>query len=231
MNQINLVCIPFAGGSKFSYRHYVETAPDRINVMPVELPGRGKRYKEKLLTDLDLLTEDIYNQVRGRLNRPYAIYGHSMGTLLGYLLVKKMVACDQPLPVHLFLSGREGPSVPRDQTPDHLLDSGAFWQRLREFGGSPDEVLADPKLMGFYEPIFRADFKAVETYAYTETRPFNVPVTVLIGQDENITREEAMAWQKETRKDIDVKTFPGGHFFIFDHAKEIMALIDEKLHF
>ena len=44
-----------------------------------------------------------------------------------------------------------------------------------------------------------------------------------------INEEEAMAWQQETTRPIDVRWFSGGHFFILDHTAEIMRLIGQKL--
>lgn len=225
MNKVKLYCLPFAGGSRYSYNGYIKSAPSNVVVTPVELPGRGMRYNEQLLADADRMADDVFEQIRSDLNSPYAIYGHSMGTLLGYLLTKRIVEADLPKPLHLFFSGRGGPSVKYDEPPRYGLPKAEFVTKLRELGGSPDEVLADDSLIEFFEPILRADFQAVETFNYVASEPFDIPITVMIGTNEKTNYEQALAWKKETTADVTVRQFPGKHFFIFQFEKEILKLI------
>ncbi|MBD0254871.1 MAG: thioesterase [Cytophagales bacterium] len=229
MNNVQLFCLPFAGGNKYSYRHFERLAPRGLSVIPLELAGRGSRSHEPLATSLAVLTDDVFGQIRHKLNQPYAIYGHSMGALLGYLLTRKIIEekCNQPL--HLFCTGAGGPSRPLDEPPRYALPKLQFIDKIREMGGSPDEVLNNEVLMNFFEPILRADFEAVDTYTYRETEPFDVPVSVITGLNERITREEAMLWQQETTRKLYVKHLPGNHFFIFDHQSEILEIITNKL--
>jgi len=76
--------------------------PEFINLKPIELPGRGKRIKEPLLTNLDLMTEDVLRTLQDDgLIQPYAIFGHSMGAYLGYLVTQRLTQANLPLPLHL----------------------------------------------------------------------------------------------------------------------------------
>ncbi len=230
MLKVNLFCLPFAGGSSYSYDGYKKSAPPDINVIPIEIPGRGTRFKEKLLTDIHKITDDIFNQVKEHLQHPYAIYGHSMGSLLGYLLTKKISYEQLPLPKHLFFTGCNGPSVIENEPPRHLLPKDQFISKLKEIGGSPDEILEDDELMRFFEPILRADFQATDTYSYVESTPFEVSITCMIGLKEKTTDEKVQTWQKETTKRLDIKRFPGNHFFIFNYEREILKIIKSKLY-
>jgi surfactin synthase thioesterase subunit len=229
MNPINVIFLPFAGGSKYSYNGFVECAPDLINVVIVDLPGRGTRYHEPLLTDIERLVDDVYEQIRGYLDQPYAIYGHSMGTLLGYLLTRKLERENHALPLHLFFTGCVGPSLIAQRKLRHRLPKKEFLQELQELGGSPDEILRNEKLMEFFEPILRADFQAIETYVYQRQAPLDVPITVLLGTEDVATPEDGGSWQTETRYPVEVRKLPGKHFFIFDHQPEIMNLVVNKL--
>lgn len=229
MYKINLFCLPFAGGSRHSYRGYVKKAPGHIRVIPLELPGRGSRYNERLLTNTAEMVEDLYSTIQPQLQAPYAIYGHSMGTLLGYLLTKKIIQEGAPQPMHLIFTGCGGPSVRYDGPPRHTLPRDEFIEKLRKLGGSPDEILADEGLIGFFEPIIRADFQAIETYEYTVSHPFDIPITVAYGMDEVTDYEKACAWKMETTAETNIITFPGKHFFIFEHEEQIMELIADKL--
>jgi surfactin synthase thioesterase subunit len=229
MSKVKLFCLPFAGGSRYSYNGYVKSAPSNLLVVPVELPGRGLRFNEELLVSAHTMVDDLFQQISGDLNQPYAIYGHSMGTLLGYLLTKRILKEKLRKPQHLFFSGRGGPSVKYDEPPRYALPKSEFVKKLRELGGSPDEVLEDDGLIDFFEPILRADFKAVETFEYEASEPFDIPITVMIGTNEKTNYEQAMAWKKETVSEVTVRQFPGKHFFIFQFEKEVIKIISKNL--
>ncbi|MBT5304351.1 MAG: hypothetical protein HOL31_04615, partial [Candidatus Scalindua sp.] len=64
---------------------------------------------------------------------------------------------------------------------------------------------------------------------YKKDIPFDIPITVMIGTNEDTTYEEAMKWQDETSKKISVRQFPGGHFFIYQHTREISRIFSSTL--
>lgn len=227
--EINLFCFPFAGGSKYSYHKYLRYTNDIVKIVPLEYPGRGARIDEDLLKNIEEIVEDVYSNIKNKINQPYAFYGHSMGAAIAYLLTKKIIDDDFSPPLHLFLTGRGGPSSNFSDPPKYLLPKKEFIRELMKMGGSPDEVLNSKEVMSFFEPIIRADFQALETYKYKETLPFDIPISVMIGREENIVLGDAQSWQKETSREVEIKLFPGNHFFINDYPFEIMQLILEKL--
>ena len=229
MTSVTLILLPFAGAGRNAYKEFSGSLPENIAVSPVELPGRGSRYSEELLISLDEMVEDIYEQIRPRLNQPYAIYGHSMGAILGYLLTKKITSNNINPPVHLFFTGRGGPSCRRSRIDIHKLPFDHFIERVRFYGGLPAEILDNKKYISFFEPILRADFQAVENYFYKASLPLTIPVTVAIGMEDTVTKEEAESWQQETTAGFELNQFPGDHFFIFKNQPTLMRLITNKL--
>jgi surfactin synthase thioesterase subunit len=230
--KITLYCLPFAGGRALSYRDFQAQVANFILIKPLELPGRGKRMRESLLTDLDAMVDDVFHQVQNDLNgQPYAIYGHSMGAFLGCLLTQRLVRAGLPAPRHLFLSGRMAPSVVSDKPPKHLLPNECFINYINELGGIPSEILEEAELMDFLMPILRADFQAIETYVYHPTPPFDIPISILHGlADKETTYEELLPWQQETRQPITtIKQFPGGHFFILEQLPQLGQLFSRTL--
>jgi len=195
-----LICIPFAGGSIYSFKDFHSTSDDLIRIIPVELPGRGKRVNEHLLTNIHQIVDDLFIQIEDKLDEPYAIYGHSLGSLLGYLLVKLVLEKKRSPPVHLFCSGRGGPSLSMDDERLVDLPDKVFRDKLRELGGSPDEIFQNEEMIAFFEPILRADFRAHEDYEYIDTKPFDVPITVMVGREDRITLEDVELWQCETSR-------------------------------
>ncbi len=93
----------------------------------------------------------------------------------------------------------------------------------------PEEILSSDELLDYYEPILRSDFKASENYVYENCSPFDIPVTVITGDEEDMETEDIELWQRETKHIVDFKRFPGNHFFIYDHVPEIVQIISNKL--
>ena len=139
---MNLFCFPFAGGNVCSYRGLGQSL-GRVVVTTFELPGRGRRFREPSLHDLDAMVEDLYRQVRPGLRKPYAFYGHSLGASLAYLLTRRTITEGDLPPRYLFVSGQKGPAVRIDETR-HLLPKEAFRDMLIKLGGSPRRYSPNP---------------------------------------------------------------------------------------
>lgn len=231
LTDINLICVPYAGGSRYSYSSFESIAPKGINIIPVELPGRGARIMEPLLFDVNAMVDDLFIQLKPHIYKPYAIHGHSMGAILGYLVVKKIAAKNAiPLPQYLIVTGCEGPSVKDNKKKIRSnLPTDKFIDELRILGGIADEVFDDISFLTFFEPILRADFKAIEDYEYLKSDALNVPICVLFGSQEEFSLKDALFWQEESNFELEVMEFPGGHFFIFKHTKQIMDIIQKKI--
>ena len=230
-DKVSLICFPYAGGSRYSYGVFESVAPRKFNILPLELPGRGDRIGEPLLTEINSMVDDLFRQIRSRIDEPYIIYGHSMGAILAYLVIKKISQYNLPLPRHLFISGCEGPSAVKHkkQKLRSHLPPDEFIEELKGLGGVPEDILKDESFIRFFEPILRADLKAIEGYEHRESIPFNIPVAVLYGSEEDLTFEDVYAWQEESITEVEVIKFSGNHFFIFKHKKEIMDIIERMV--
>jgi surfactin synthase thioesterase subunit len=157
------------------------------------------------------------------------IAGHSMGAVLAWRLAER--ACDRGVrPRALFLSGRGGPGIPRRRANLHDLPRREFVERLREFGGSPAEVVENGEMMDLLEPILRADFRSLELAPRFAVRPLPVPVTVVIGADDTVTREDAEAWRLITSKGCALHVQAGGHFHLLEEAHATAGLMAAGLH-
>jgi len=224
-----MFCLPFAGGNKYSYEKYVRDSPGNIQMIPVELPGRGARWNEPLLRNTEAMVNDIYVQVNHQLDVPYLIFGHSMGALLGYVLLKKIRAHNLPMPGCCFFSGCRGPAVFKSDHPWHTLPYQAFVDKITELGGLPDTESDRKEILAYYEPILRADFEAVGSYRYQKTEPFDVPLFLMMGTQEPTSYQDVLSWQIESHQQIEVTYFTGKHFFIHQHHREIMSLMEAKV--
>jgi surfactin synthase thioesterase subunit len=231
MEKFNLFCLPYAGGNRYSYRKFEQISLPFLNIIPLEYPGRGNKMGVPLLTDLDALICDLYHEIKGLADSgSYAVYGHSMGGLAAVLLVRKLIKNNHRAPLHLFVTGTTGPSSSsRNEKKRHLMDRKEFMEEIRNFEGSPEEILQNEELVNYYEPILRADFTASENYVYQEEEPLPIPFTVITGTNEDMNDEDIRLWQKESKCEVDFCRLPGNHFFIFKYANEVLNIISKKL--
>ena len=82
-----LFCLPYAGGSEVAYYKWKKYLHPSIELIPIELKGRGKRFNEIFYESLEEAVDDIFENIKDKIiNNDYAIYGHSMGSLLSYEL-------------------------------------------------------------------------------------------------------------------------------------------------
>lgn len=227
---VSLVCLPHAGGSSYSYLELEKFTAPFVRILPIELPGRGRRFSDPLMTDLHSLAQDALEQARGVIDTgAYAIFGHSLGARLGYVLARSIAMSGLPMPVHLFLSGSAGPSVRPKNPGRYLLPKKDFLEVIADFGGTPPEVLREDSLMEVFEPVLRADFQASDTYTYRRQAPLAQPMTVMIGADDTVSYDDASKWRDESSGEVQILVFSGGHFFIFEHWDAIGRIISRAL--
>lgn len=226
---IPVYCVPFAGGSAYSFSAWKNVTPKGLAFNGLELPGHGKRVREPLLTNYSDMVDDLMEQVEIPVDLPYVIYGHSLGALLAYHIVQRIQERGDKLPMYLVVSGRRGPSVELTNREKYKLPQKEFFNMLKRDSACPREVLEDPEMLEYFEPILRADYEASETYVHPETPMLRVPILAMVGDDEEATLEELKAWQVETSTPIVVKQFQGNHFFIFDKKEKVMRLLARTL--
>lgn len=229
--QLKLFCLPFAGGGSISFRSWANYIPAQIELCAVEIPGRGQRLGETLHRRLLPLVQELAQGIHDELNKPFAIFGHSMGALLGFELTHYLKKQYDLQPVHLFLSGRGAPHLPDRDAPIHQLSEAEFVNEIKKFNGTPKAVLENSELMQLMIPILRADFEVCETYQFIEKPPLPLPLTIFGGlNDPGANREELQAWQKHTTSEFNLRMFPGDHFYLLNqHQTLIQAMLRDIL--
>lgn len=220
-----LVCLPHAGGSASFFFPLSRALSASVEVLAVQYPGRQDRRHEPAVDNIPDLAEAVFDALRPLGDRPLALFGHSMGAVIGYEVALRMREAGLRSPMHLFASGRRAPSRDRFQQLHELSDE-TILSELRTLSGTDAAMLADPEVQAMILPAVRADYRAVETYRYDPTRTLDCPVTVLTGDaDPRVSLDEARAWTRHTTATLDIEVFSGGHFFLVDHEDEVAATV------
>jgi surfactin synthase thioesterase subunit len=228
--RLRLFCFPYAGGNAALYRRWHQELPPDVEVLPVELPGRGSRFRDPPFNHLGPLVEALVPALSSLMDMPCAFFGHSMGALISFELARELRRRGLPQPTQLFVSARRAPHVPDDDPPIHDLPEPEFVEELRTLNGTPEEVLQHPELMNLMIPLLRADFAINETYAFASDMPLDSPIHVFGGlEDEEVNREQLGAWEEHTTAGFKLRMFPGDHFFISGaaHAALLRSLYED----
>lgn len=103
MIEMKLFCLPYAGGSESAFYSWKGHMQPDIEICPIQLKGRGRRFNEPCYESLEEAVQDIFEQVQAeRKGDDYALFGHSMGSLLAYELYYQMSGAGAEKPVHIF---------------------------------------------------------------------------------------------------------------------------------
>lgn len=226
---VQLVCFPHAGGSASFYLPVAAALTPRVEVLAVQYPGRQDRRLEPGIEDIATLAGHVRAALRTRIDRPVALFGHSMGAVLAFEVARLLERDDDVELVRLFASGRRAPSTRRDESV-HLRDDDGLVAELRALSGTDSQILGDEELLRMILPAIRSDYRAIETYAGSPEHTIRTPITVLVGDEDNrVTLAEARQWQMHTTGECVVRTFPGGHFYLAEHHAQVNSLLADAL--
>ncbi len=229
--KLRLFCFPYAGGSAWIFRTWSDRLPPYVEVCPIELPGRGRRLREPPFKQLKPLIQEIAHALLPYLDKPFALFGHSMGGLVSFELTRLLRRKYNLSPTHLFVSGRRAPQIPEPEPPIHTLPDPVFIEKLRHLNGTPDQVLANEELMQLLLPILRADFAILETYVYASEPRLNCPLAVFGGlQDLEVSCDALEAWREQTNADFSLQMLPGDHFFLHSAQPLLLRTLYQTLH-
>lgn len=228
--QLRLFCFPYAGGAASIFREWSVYLPNTIEVCPVQYPGREGRIRERAMKQSHELVVAIAAALRPYLDKPFAFWGHSMGALLSFEVVRQLRREKQPEPIHLFVSGHRAPHRPNQVPPIHQLPEDEFIKELGELNGTPEEVLRNKELMELLMPVLRSDFTLVETYTYEQDAPLTCTISAFGGlQDHKVSSEDLKAWVEQTTGSFRLRMFPGDHFFLHPHRTQLLSFTTQDL--
>lgn len=227
---VRLFCFPYAGGSSLIFRAWPGILPSNIEVCPLNLPGRGFRFHEPPFTRIESLVEAAAQAILPYLDKPAAFFGHSMGALISFELIRYLRRHHSFQPSYLFVSGRMAPQVNDLDPPTYDLPEDEFIQELRRLSGTPREVLENSELMRLMLPVLRADFSVCQTYSYSEGEAIDCPITAFGGlQDFDVPRESLEAWAEHTKTAFRLRMLQGDHFFIRNEQHLILGALAQDL--
>lgn len=203
--------------------------PRWIHLLPIELPGRGARAAEPFSIDFDDLVEQLCLEHARVLERPYALFGHSMGGLLAYGMAVRMQQWHKRPPLMLFASASPSPCSDSWRFPGRDNDE-VLLRDLRHYGGAPDDVFECPEMLRLALDALAADYVICNSFRYRGAAHLPVPLRILSGRDDEIRQEQLATWRGETSESFALHWFNGGHFYLRPQERDVVRLIEHELY-
>lgn len=226
---VRLFCLPHAGGTTSLFKAWVALLPPTVELLPVCLPGREGRLDEPFPKDITTLATQLADAMEPLLDRPWAVFGHSMGAVIAHEVALILDQRYDRRPEHLFVSAREAPQYHRGGS-FHLLNDDEICAELVRLGGTPPDLIQNPEIRAVVLPAIRNDYRMIETYTPRQDKLMDNPMTVLLGsKDSELTVNEAIGWREWTTGNFDLRVFPGGHFYLLDDPRSVVDTIMELM--
>jgi surfactin synthase thioesterase subunit len=227
---VRLFCLPYAGGSSAIFYRWTEYLSPALEVCSVQLPGREGRLTMPPYTSMRPLVQAVKNAILPFLDRPYVLFGHSLGALIAFELARYLLDLGVPRPLSLLVSAAAAPHLARVADRLHTLPDDDLIRNLCLLQGTPQEVLQHPEVMQLLLPTIRADLQVFETYTYRAGPPLPCPIAVFGGIDDARVKPSGLEhWRKHTRMAFSVTMLPGDHFFIHSACRLLVERVASHL--
>lgn len=218
---------PHGGGGVQSFRTWSDYLPEDVELICLDLPGRGKRSAEAAIRSMDVLVSMVTEALREYSDRPFIFFGHSVGALVAYEIARSLEKAGRPSPFHVVVSAHKSADVPADVPPMYIYADDKLADVVRSLGLVPIEALANEELLhNFILPPLRADFELAETYDRNLPTPLRAAISAIGGgQDETVNANDLDEWRRLTTSRFARIMFDGDHFYTHSMTEEVVSTL------
>lgn len=225
---IRLFCFHHSGGGASAYYPWREQLSPDIELVAIQLPGRENRFNEPLTNNLDDIMTNLTRGFHPYVSKPFFVFGHSLGALLGFEFIKAIHHHYSLYPKHLIVSATKAPHLPFRKKGISQLNDAALKEELKTYNGLDERIINNEEILDLLLPIIRNDFKIYESHYYSDSKPLPCDILALSGiHDQTVTKEEIFAWTSYTAGKFKHLSFSGRHFFIKNYQKDILEIINQ----
>ncbi|NXQ36902.1 SAST synthase, partial [Alaudala cheleensis] len=223
-----LICFPWAGGGTSQIAQWGKLFNESIEVFCIRLPGRESRLEEPFPKDMTSVVNEITSVLLKEFKeKPFAFFGHSLGTYMSLAVALHLKEKYGLEPVHLFVSAAHAPN-----SVGHLaLKSMPLPEENNEFlacmaiVGGNYELPDDEDLRKNMAITSREDSRVFQTFSFEKAEtniPFSCDIAYFCGSDDKIY--DVQGWRELTRGDTSFYELPGDHFYLLKPPSESLLI-------
>ncbi len=227
-----LFLIPAAGTGPERYRSWQSAAPDGLEIVAVQPPGREERFGERPFTEVcplaDQIAERVSEMVTDDPDRPFGVFGHSTGALIAYEVARRVAHLPA---LRLLAVAAAGPPdlVRTDLT---RMNDEELLRAMAEWTGTPLAALTGSDLVAATLPCMRADLSVHQSCRRSRANSgiLDVPIAAFTGRDDPTTPEaECAAWASWTTAGFALHVLDGGHFFPISAGERVLETLADAV--
>jgi len=223
-----IICLPFAGSGASFFVPW-QNLTDKVDIHPVQLPGREKRFMDSPFTDCHEAANGILEELQHSLSkeRELIVFGHSLGAVLAFETAKRLEQSGFNV-CRLIVSGSPDPWNQRSTRASDLECDDEFVEQVIKFSEFTHPALEDEMMKELLIPVLRADVTMHENYTPKSDLPAEFPIAALRGkQDLLVSDEQIRLWSKATKSEFQQKEFSGSHMYFVDNPKPLVDFFED----
>lgn len=222
-----LFCVPHAGGTDSIFSTWPTYFGTEVEICALRLPGRGSRFGEGAISNMDQMATSIASAIRNFADLPFAIYGECSGALIA--LATARVLGNEFSPTHLFSSALSNPRANERRRRVSQMSTEDFKEEIVMRGLVPSQISSNAELFDLFAPQIRNDFELIESYRPSSTVLLNCPIITFSGNQDKAGAIPYGAWGRETKAYWRHLILPGPHLLTTDKSGELMPAIKTHL--
>lgn len=224
-----IICLPHAGGSASFFRSWSNELPAGIELAAIQYPGHEDRLDEPLISSMDELVTGICDSISsgGLLNKPYMLFGHSMGGYVAYELCREIQKRGLKEPYHVFVSASEAPGY-KDESSWHTSSDKDLLTEIRRVFGN-EHPCENKEVADLFLPVIRNDYRLIESWEPDRnSQPLKVDFSAFYADaDTEMNTVKANGWKNITSSRFETRKFTGNHFYLIKEQREVIrAVVD-----
>ncbi|MDH2390790.1 thioesterase domain-containing protein [Streptomyces sp. HNM0663] len=226
---LRLFCFHHAGAGALTYARWRPRFPGDVQVLPVRLPGRETRLRERRITDAGQLLDELEADLGPLLEGPHAFYGHSLGALVAYRFALERARAGRRPPEVVAVGACGAPHLPSPLVEQSELPDEGLLAALARYGTLPSYLFERPKWLKLLLDTMRDDLQLARSLKEGAGEPLPCPLQAFSGVEDAVATTRAVAaWRRYTTAGFALRQLPGGHFFVRD--AELPETLAAELH-
>jgi surfactin synthase thioesterase subunit len=212
------------GASLFT--RFLLNPPDGYDILAIQTPGRENRLAEPVVENFSALADLIEPQLQAYFDRPVVIWGHSLGGIMAWEVIRRLRDRHQLEPAHFLVTGTAAPHLISKWQTREIMLKGMVPDNSPDYLASLSRYVDDLEFFKLLVPGMRRDWPLLLSYRFQAMRPLSCPITAFAGKkDDMVYADEIRAWTGYGQAGFELIEVDGDHWFLDRNRERIGAML------
>ena len=237
--QMNLICIPYGGGSAVAYQPLANEIPENWSLYAVQIPGRDFSRPHEKPESLEKVAEMCISEIKEKVTGPIVLYGQCVGGALAIKLAYMMEEQGMELVGVIEAGNFPSPRLPgkwfelwskifpRDRWISNRLYKEILKSIGAPIGGSNNEAEQDFIIRSLRHDSREAEDYYTKMFSTENLKKLKAPITCVVGERDRTTefyQERYKEWEHFSNC-VNLRVIENAGHFFQKHQADILAQI------